>query len=158
MINLNPISEIEFQRYLKATIISYAEHNVESGRWTQEEALKLAEADIDAMLPNGLNTPNNHIYVVESKNKNIPVGYLWVVIDESFNQKSMFICCDIEIYQEFRRQGYAESTVHNLEQYARELGVTSIRANIFGHNKRAQLLSEKLGYQITNIFVSKQIC
>ena len=157
MINLNPISEIEFQSYFEATITSYAEHNVESGRWTQDEASKLAKVEIDAMLPYGLDTPNNLIYVAESKDKNIPVGYLWVAIDESSNRKSMFIC-DIEIHEEFRKQGYAEAAAYSLERYARELGVTSIQANIFGHNKRAQLLSQKLGYQVTNIFVSKQLC
>ena len=109
------------------------------------------------MLPYGLDTPNNLIYVAESKDKNIPVGYLWVAIDESSNRKSMFIC-DIEIHEEFRKQGYAEAAAYSLERYTRELGVTSIQANIFGHNKRAQLLSQKLGYQVTNIFVSKQLC
>jgi RimJ/RimL family protein N-acetyltransferase len=156
MINLNSISEIEFQSYFKATVVSYAEHNVESGRWAKEDASRLAKAELDTMLPSGLDTPNNHIYVVESKDQNISVGYLWVAIDEDSNAKSMFIC-DVEIHEVFRRKGYAEATFQFLEKHARSLGVTCIRANIFGHNKKAQALSEKLGYQITNVFISKQL-
>ncbi|GLR72971.1 GNAT family N-acetyltransferase [Agaribacter marinus] len=121
MINLNPISEAEFQTYLKATIKSYADHNVESGRWPKEESLRLAKDELDSLLPDGLDTPNNDIYVIESRDQNTSVGYLWVNISKELDEKSMFIC-DIEVHEKFRRKGYAEAAIHSIEKNAKALG------------------------------------
>ncbi len=44
-----------------------------------------------------------------------------------------------------------------LEVIAKELGMKKIGLHVFGHNKVARGLYEKLGYEITNINMIKSI-
>jgi ribosomal protein S18 acetylase RimI-like enzyme len=43
------------------------------------------------------------------------------------------------------------------EDEARRLGVDTIRLHVFGHNTRARPLYDKLGYEPTNIMMSKTL-
>lgn len=64
---------------------------------------------------------------------------------------------DFMIYQEFRRRGYGEQAFIQLEEKAKELGLDKIALHVFGHNKAAIALYQKVGYEITDLHMEKKL-
>jgi ribosomal protein S18 acetylase RimI-like enzyme len=83
------------------------------------------------------------------------VGQLWVAIVER-PRRHAFVY-NLEIDEAHRRRGYGEGAMRAAEDEARRLGVDTIRLHVFGHNTRARPLYDKLGYEPTNIMMSKTL-
>jgi ribosomal protein S18 acetylase RimI-like enzyme len=81
---------------------------------------------------------------------------LWFALRSRAGQQQAFVC-DVVIFEEFRRRGYARRAFELLEGRARELGATSIGLHVFGHNGAARQLYEKLGFVATNILMVKKL-
>ena len=64
---------------------------------------------------------------------------------------------DIAIAPAHRRKGHATRAFEALEAETRALGLEGIALHVFGHNRDAQALYEKLGYRPTNIHMFKDI-
>jgi ribosomal protein S18 acetylase RimI-like enzyme len=84
------------------------------------------------------------------------VGTVWFALRDSGVGRSVWIY-DIIIHEDFRRKGYASRTLDLVEERARDLGAKSVELHVFGHNRGAQALYEKLGYNITSITMAKPI-
>ena len=104
------------------------------------------------MLPEGIATANNFLYIVEDRSNDQRVGILWFAM----NQNDSFLC-EFEIDEAFRRQGYASQALAELENVAREKGIEQIRLHVFGHNAAARTLYQKMGYIETNVNMAKKI-
>ncbi|MEX1071058.1 MAG: hypothetical protein WEC37_00380, partial [Anaerolineales bacterium] len=61
-VHLTPMSKDEFKEYLEHLIPDYARDNVEAGYWDEKEALERSRKSVTDLLPNGVNTPNHHIF------------------------------------------------------------------------------------------------
>jgi ribosomal protein S18 acetylase RimI-like enzyme len=83
------------------------------------------------------------------------VGILWVAINHR-GLPTAFVF-DVEIYEAFRRCGYAEQAFLRLEEEMKALGMTKIGLHVFGHNHAARALYEKVGYETTNIQMAKAL-
>jgi RimJ/RimL family protein N-acetyltransferase len=64
---------------------------------------------------------------------------------------------DIEIYEPFRRRGYASQALLAAEDKARELGLKAIALHVFGYNTGARALYDKLGYRVTDLTMAKDL-
>ena len=64
---------------------------------------------------------------------------------------------DLRIYDEYQRRGYARQAMLALETKVRELGLDTISLHVFGHNHAAKALYDQLGYEVTNINMSKKL-
>ena len=64
---------------------------------------------------------------------------------------------DIIINKEERSKGFGEKALNFLESEVNKLGLKHIGLHVFGHNKIARGLYEKLGYEITNLWLEKKI-
>jgi ribosomal protein S18 acetylase RimI-like enzyme len=64
---------------------------------------------------------------------------------------------DLEIFERFRRKGYAKRTLEAAEREAKELGIDQMELHVFGHNAPARALYEKAGYAPTSIVMAKQL-
>lgn len=84
------------------------------------------------------------------------VGYLWFTIAEQYDHSFAFVS-DIEIRPEFRRKGYGREALKALEQFASDLGVTSIRLHVFAFNKEAQALYAELGFNPVGTQLEKSL-
>ena len=51
------------------SVAGYAEENVKSGRWTEDEALSKSEADFKALLPDGLDSAGNSAVVCRGRGR-----------------------------------------------------------------------------------------
>lgn len=149
-LHLKLMKQTDFATFSENLIIAYAEDKVEAGTWLASEALANAKQSMRDTLPNGVNTPNHFIWdVIRSHEK---VGTLWVCQEE----QSYFIY-DIIIFEAFQNQGLGSELLAVLEEEARAQGITEIGLHVFGHNKRAIHVYEKMGFETTDISMRKRI-
>ena len=142
--------------YMAASVAHYAEDNIASGRWPAQGAHARSRSEWDSLLPQGLATPNNHLFEIEATAQGPTIGALWIAIEERHGQRSAFVF-DVGIDPPWRRQGHALRTFEALESLARELGASHIGLHVFGRNAGAQALYAKLGYAVTGINLQKRL-
>jgi ribosomal protein S18 acetylase RimI-like enzyme len=156
MVELVPMTADEFREYLEESVRGYAEEKVAAGNWTEEEAQERAAREFAQHLPQGLDTPNQHLFTVRAPERN-QVGYIWLAVQDHGGKRSSFIF-DLAIHAPFRRRGYGAATLRAIEEVARTLGVSEIGLHVFAHNTAARALYEKMGYEVTNINMRKELC
>lgn len=148
MIELQVMSEAEFEAYKTWEVEDYAKEIATNYRIPIEEARLNASQQINTTLAQGLNTPNHTLYMIvnstEPSKSNI--GYLWISVEE--DRKSCFIY-DIYLHPEFRNHGWGRSTLELLETVMKQRGIKRIGLHVFSNNKIAQELYQKLDYQVT---------
>ncbi|KGP79428.1 MULTISPECIES: GNAT family N-acetyltransferase [unclassified Paenibacillus] len=152
---LNPMNQEEYANFRIRSIKDFAEEKVEAGTWAAEEAQGLAEASYDKYLPEGLNTPGAYLYnLVHEVDGN--VGYIWFNVTDNRRGKDAFLL-DIVVEEAYRGKGYGTETMEALEREALSLGVDRIGLHVFGHNVRASSLYRKMGYEVTDLTMYKEI-
>lgn len=154
MISLRAMTEEEFQAFLALSVPEYASEKVKAGNWTPEEALERSRKDHATLLPEGLASPHQHLYTIELGGRS--VGRLWLSVDPQAAGGAGFIY-DLFVTEPLRRQGIATEAMRLLEKEALDLGVSSLALHVFGYNLAARALYQSLGYEITNINMSKVI-
>lgn len=151
MINLTLMNAGEYQGYLSSAIKTYAEEKVLAGNWKEEEALKKAEEEYTRLLPQGEKTESNFLYTIRKGDE--AVGIIWLA------QKSeeLGFIYDIYILEKYQGNGYAKEALKSIENVGQKLRLKKIGLHVFGHNKVARGLYEKLGYETTNVLMEKDI-
>jgi len=152
---LRPMTQPEYAAWLAATIPAYAADKVASGQWAEDAALALSKKEYGELLPQGLATPDNHLFMILDQEA-APVGVLWFAVKTKFNARIAFVF-EVAVLEARRRQGYAKQALLALEDEVRKLGLSGIALHVFGHNTGAQALYATLGYQPTNISLFKPI-
>lgn len=152
---LRPMTPAEYVAWLKESIPAYAADKVASGQWSENESLQLSRKNLEALLPQGLTTPDNFLYTIEDSDSS-PVGVLWFAVQTRFNSRVAYVY-DVEIWPHHRRKGHAYRAFCALEQEVRRLGWSGIALHVFGHNAEAQSLYAKLGFRPTNINLFKPV-
>jgi RimJ/RimL family protein N-acetyltransferase len=156
LVDLVPMGETEFRTYLASSIPAYAQNNIDSGRWSPEEALQQAEKQYQELLPNGLASPNQYLFSIRDEEQGMNVGMLWFAVQERGGKASAFVY-EIIIDEPFRRHGYAKQAFLLMEEKVRALGLDTISLHVFGYNHPARTMYEQLGYVPTNINMSKKL-
>jgi RimJ/RimL family protein N-acetyltransferase len=145
-----------YREYNKNLVRHYAADKVRAGAWSQAEAEWRAARDVDGLLPEGPATRNHFLYSVRDDAMGVEVGTVWFALRDSGVGRSVWIY-DIIIHDTFRRKGYASRTLDLVEERARDLGAKSVELHVFGHNRSARALYEKMGYKETSITMAKPI-
>ena len=156
IVTLIGMTEQNYQKFLSQSIIDYADDKVKAGTWAPSEAQELSSKEFERILPEGLNTSNSYLYSVVDPALDLKVGYLWIHLSDGPLGRSAFIY-DIAIYKDVQGKGYGTQTMLALEEEAKRLQVDRISLHVFGHNKIAFGLYQKMGYQITDISMSKKL-
>lgn len=147
------MTEAEFRAYREEAVRTYAEEKVAAGNWSADEALLRSEREFSSLLPEGVASRNQHLFTVRDAAET--VGLIWFAVDEA-KPTAAFIY-DFSVNEAHRGKGYGKGALQALEDRARALGVTSISLHVFGHNRVARALYEKLGYETTNINMTKKL-
>lgn len=152
---LRPMTEAEFAAWCDSIIPDYAAEKVKSGDWLESDALDRSRASLDELLPRGIETPDNHLFAIVDPGGE-SVGMLWFAIKERSGNRIAYVY-NIAIDPRFRRQGHAERAFDALEREANRLGLKGIALHVFGHNRGARSLYEKLGFEATDITMFKPL-
>ena len=155
-VELIPFEQAEFETYLERLLVHYTADKIAAGNVSSENANETIRKDIDQLLPQGLQTPHHSYFQIRDTESGEKVGILWLYYDPEERRKMAFIY-DLEVDEPFRRHGYASQSLLALEGYLRSLGAQKIGLHVFGFNTSAQALYLKLGYEITNIQMAKEL-
>lgn len=158
MVELIPMSELEFEMYLQYNMQEYAQGQEESRHTAHEAAEEEAERQYHQLLPQGLATPDHTLCMIFDPKRAKNVGVLWFDQRQEQGERQVFLN-DIVIFEEFRRRGYARLAMQELETRARGLGAASIGLHVSAQNEAAHLLYEKLQYAVAemNNHLSKRL-
>lgn len=149
------MTETEYAAWLEAAIPAYASDKVDSGHWSEEDSLERSQMEFAELLPQGLATPDNFLFTITDLQATA-VGVLWFAVRTRFDARVANVF-DITVWPERRREGHAFRAFVALEDQVRALGLSGIALHVFGHNKGAQALYAKLGFQPTNISLFKPV-
>jgi ribosomal protein S18 acetylase RimI-like enzyme len=159
MLNFPPLvsmSEAQFQHFLQGAIRDYANQNIASGRWTEDQAMALSVAEHQRLLPDGVTSKDQHLFVIQDSESELVVGHLWLAVQENLSLRQGYVYA-VEIDDVFRRQGHARRAFLALESVGKALGLTSIGLHVFAFNLAAQALYESLGYRVTGFNLRKSL-
>lgn len=151
MIQLKPLQQADFEKFLEREVHGYAEEHVRNGNWPAEGSLERSRKEFERLLPDGIHSEHQYLWslVDESDNK---IGVLWVQVKEG----KAFLY-DFVIDEAYRGQGYGKQSLSALDEQLRAMGVESIGLHVFGDNIKAQELYKKMGYLITGIHMQKKL-
>ena len=156
MVKLTEMGEEAFQTFLDYSIRSYAKDNVEVGRWTADGSIERARKDVEDMLPQGRATPNHWFFELEDDRGQAVVGFLWFAIVERAGLKGGYIY-DIEVYERYRRYGFARAALNQIERLGVEMGLPFVDLHVFGANSSARRLYEGEGYSVLGVNMRKML-
>lgn len=152
MIKLIPMTQHEFDTYFESLVPEYAADKVRAGNWTKAEALERSHQECGELLSAGIATPHQYLFTIKDSQSNERVGWFWLAVD-----KEQAFIYDIMVEEKHRRKGYGSQAMRAAEVEAQRLGCHTMGLHVFGFNKEAFALYQKLGYEVTNINMRKTI-
>ena len=156
MIELVPMTDADFRRYMETAVEDYAQAHLKAGDCEPGDALERARADYDALLPQGLASAGQHLFTVRTGAIEGPIGMVWFALRERGAKKSAYIY-DIQIDAAHRGHGYGEQALKKTEDLAASMGAARISLNVMGWNHAARSLYDKAGFSVTGIGMTKSL-
>ena len=143
---LRAMTQNEFPEYRQWQIDIYAAEKVAAGRCSPEEAMSESIEEVAKLLPDGLDSEGQFIFVAELRNERI--GTIWMNINKELEVPRAFGVY-IEIEQSLRGQGLGRELMHATRIECRKLGAKGFALSVFGHNSVARNLYESFGFEVT---------
>jgi ribosomal protein S18 acetylase RimI-like enzyme len=156
VVQLVPMSQGEFDAFIEWSICDYVAEMVKAGIWDPVQAEEKCRQETRETLPQGSSTPDHYFYTIRDDQTDMAVGVLWLGVLRKQVVPIAYIN-DLFIEEKHRRRGYATQAMLAAEEKARQLGFSGIGLHVFGHNKPAIALYQKLGYEATSIQMRKQL-
>lgn len=150
MVKLIPMQQQDFEPYLEQIIPEYAKDHVRNGNWPAEGAVERSRKEILGLVPDGLQTKNQHLFSIVEATDGQKLGMFWVHVD---HQRAFIY--DFKIDETLRGKGYGKQAMLALDEKLKSMDVESVGLHVFGDNLIAQELYKKVGYQITGIQMRK---
>lgn len=157
MIDLQPMSDEQYEAFSQYSVKNYAEGLQESQQISHDDAFEVAQKSFDGLAPEGLKTPNQHFYNLIEVESGKHIGTVWLTEKQMQSCKRVYIT-DIVIFEEFRGQGFGGKVMQVVEAKARELNAHDLMLSVFDHNEVAKKLYEKAGLKPRSILMSKTLC
>lgn len=134
-----------FQKYKKQSQHQYAKAMCREGEYPDlQSALVAAKKEVNAFY-----TSSPHyayfVYNVSLKNSAVILGQLAFSIAQD---QTMAFVINLDIKMAHRRKGYAFQAMTALEERLKKSGIQKIKLGVMSHNKQAQALYQKLGYDV----------
>lgn len=153
---LQPMSEAGYARFWRESIAGYAQDKVAAGQWRAEAAQAQSAAEFASLLPQGLATPDHHLFDIIDAASGQAVGHLWFAIEDRHGIRVAYVY-DLAVHPEHQRRGHATRAFRAMEDKVRALNAWRIDLHVFGHNPNAQALYAALGYRVTSVTMAKSL-
>lgn len=157
MVSLARMTQLELEEYLAWAIRNFAEEKVKSGNWSLENAMEESRREYSRLLPDGVATKNQYLFLILDEESGQNVGIIWLGVRTGEEEIPGGWIWDFMIYEPMRRKGYGRLAMQAVESKARELGLDRISLHVFGSNTAAINLYRDTGYETTNLVMSKRL-
>ena len=155
MIRLQPMDYPTFEAWREASVREYAQDKVDSGNWLAADAVERSAREFADTLPDGRNTAGHELCSMVTED-GVRVGIAWFASEDRPFGRVVFIY-DIGVDPEYRRMGYAQAALGEIESYAREHGCVAVQLHVFGGNSGARRLYQRAGYIETDVTMVKTV-
>jgi ribosomal protein S18 acetylase RimI-like enzyme len=160
-VRLEPMTEEQYVEYRSAAEVDYGRNIAASGAMAEADARAHATEDFARLLPDGLRSEGHLFFsaydaATDPEHESKPVGLLWLHLELKSDGWHAF-GYDFEVREDVRRQGYGRAVMVAAEQECRARGVVAVRLNVFGFNLGAQALYEQMGFEVTNVLMTKRL-
>jgi ribosomal protein S18 acetylase RimI-like enzyme len=146
----------EYDAFVDHVIAGYARQQVDSGLLPEAEATAYAREQHQQVLPDGIATPNHHLWTVRDAT-DAEVGLLWLHVHPRPGGDVEAFVYDVELLPDARGKGLGRATMLAAEDAARALGADLVRLNVFGHNEPAERLYTRLGYREAMLALARRL-
>ena len=153
---LRPMTAASYARFLHDSTLGYADDKVAAGQWPVATALAQSLAEFHKQLPQGLATPDQHLFDIVDPADGSVVGVLWFAVEDRFGIRMAYVY-DLAVLPEHQRLGHATRAFRAMEDRVKALGLQRIDLHVFGHNPGAQALYASLGYRVTSVTMAKDL-
>ncbi|MBP6339141.1 MAG: GNAT family N-acetyltransferase [Vitreoscilla sp.] len=153
---LQAMTEAGYERFWRDSIAGYADDKVAAGQWLAETAQAQSAAEFAHQLPQGLATPDHHLFEIVDAASSQTVGHLWFAIELRHGVRIAYVY-DLAVHPEHQRHGHATRAFRAMEDKVRALNAWRIDLHVFGHNPGAQALYAALGYRVTSVTMAKSL-
>jgi ribosomal protein S18 acetylase RimI-like enzyme len=152
---ITPMSEAEYNIWAPRSRASYAADKMKASSLTKEEADKIAQADFERLLPEGLKSKDNFLFTLRDEKQNL-AGFGWFVVRGPEENRRAFVC-DIVVEEAYRGKGYGKQLMLFMEYEAKKMKLKRIGLHVFGFNEKAIGLYRSLGYETTDLVMDKSL-
>ena len=152
---LSRMTEADYEVWGARSRANYARDKARANDITQEAAEKIAKADFERLLPDGLESANSHLFVAKADDQSV-LGYIWLLERGPENDRRGYIG-DVIIEEAHRGKGYGRKIMELIEEETRALGHKKIGLHVVGYNTPAIRLYESLGYVTTDLVMEKNL-
>jgi ribosomal protein S18 acetylase RimI-like enzyme len=153
-LRLRPLRADEYDVWARTVTEGYAADIETLGDTPRDAARTKADKDMATVLPQGLATPKQWVFVLERGSE--PVGRLWLA-ERTIDGRRVVFVYDVEIEAQHRGQGLGRSVMLLAEDEARARGIERIELNVFGGNTVARNLYRSLGYAERAVSMGKDL-
>ena len=144
-VRLRKMSEKEFEAFAEYSEKDYANDLMKSSEMPAEEAQRQAKKEFSELLPDGADTKDHSLRVIEDTTDGRATGVIWYLFEMTDGVKQVFLN-DFVIREEERRKGYATAALAEMEQDALRNGCMESIIYVWKHNLPGVKLYTKCGY------------
>lgn len=145
MIQFRQMLPEEFEQFAQWSVNDYADDLIKSGNETAEGAFAASQNEFNEMLPSGLNSLDNYLYVIQNECF-VDVGMIWY--QKHMQKPTVAFICEFIINKEYRQRGYGKDTLLKIAEDAKDKGFKAMGLNVFKFNQIAYNLYIACGYQV----------
>ncbi len=149
------MTEVDFMAWREISKINYAKDREKEG-YTPEDAMALSEKSFQSLLPEGVLTKDQHLYLACDSENSSRVGILWWGLQKQGTNLLPWIY-DIAIDEQQQGKGFGRATMLAAEVDVKAKGHSKLGLHVFGHNKTARSLYESLNFRTTNVIMQKDL-
>ena len=145
-IELRRMNQDEYKIFYERSFKHHVRELMDKENMPLEEAEKETTNELAEMLPEGMDTKDNFLMSIHRSEDDAWIGFIWTLHEMTEDVKQNFIC-DFEVYEDYRRKGYATETLELMEKEAKTAGCAESVLFVTNDNEAANALYEKSGYQ-----------
>lgn len=138
---LHSMDDKYYQYFSKRVIKQYAVDMVSNGRWQEEEADDKSLECYNQLLPEGINSKANHLYIIKDDSSN-NIGDLWL---QERGEELHIV--SIYLVEEKRGGGIGAAVASWIEKWASKKNFNFITLHVFESNKNAIMFYKKMGFE-----------
>lgn len=157
-LKLQKMNSQQYENFLKTQTAEYAKEKISNGLWQEADAQQRASEEFESLLPNGLETYNNYLYVITDDQVNV-YGYVWLadIVNYDEPDKKYLFIYNFAVLPKYQQQGIGRQAMKLVFQKAKDLDYVELGLHVFGNNKQAIHLYNESGFKTVDLVMKKKL-